>query len=97
MEYTKIWPLGKDREQPHGSFDCLYDLKYPSMKMAEENNDFVIGDFVRDLEGKIYIEWRHVRTPENKMRHKLQIQFFPAGIDTIDDYLACELGQNLFL
>lgn len=95
MIYRKISPLGK--REGLGTFDTLYDNKlYTSMEEAKEANDVVVMDFVKDEQDIIYIECYNVSSPEDQKRHRLNFQHFPAGLDVLDDSLACELATTLF-
>lgn len=96
MQYEKISPLGS--RIGHGTFETIFDSeKYSNLKEAEENNDYVILDFVIDTDKIKHIECYHVRTPETKVYHRIGWQNFPYGLDARDDFSACELGSTLLI
>lgn len=93
--YTKIFPLGKRPSK--GSFDDFYDTKkFDSLKKSYDANDFVMVDFVKDEKGVIYFEFHHVKNPDEKKYHQLNYQHFPAGVDVMDDTIACEIAVSMF-
>ena len=94
MKYRKIYLFGK--KESRGSWDDLFSTeKYQSLQDAYKANDYVEGDFVKDTDGIIYIEVKNVKNPQIKKYHRLNYQHCPAGIDGLDDSLACELGVTL--
>lgn len=95
MTYKKIYPLGKNKSV--GSFDDFFSKDYENIEQAWEKNDFVVVDFVEDENEIRYFEFYHIRTPETKKHHRLEIQHFPFGIDVFDDKSACEIAPTLFL
>ena len=95
MNYTRIYLFGK--RQSRGSFDDLYSVeKYNSLQEAYDANDYVECDFVKDENGTLYIEAKNVKNTDIKKYHKLIYQNCPAGVDALDDQLACELAVTLF-
>lgn len=95
MNYEKIYLFGK--KESRGTFDDFYSTeKYNSLQDAYDANDYVECDYVKDENGTILIEARNVNNPEIKKYHKLNFQNCPAGIDIMDDNLACEMATTLF-
>lgn len=96
MKYTKISPLGP--REGKGTFDTFYDTKkYPKgQSQAEEANDAVIVDFVKDDDGIVYFEFYNTKAPEIKKYHQLEIQHFPFGVDVFDDTSAINIATSMF-
>jgi hypothetical protein len=93
MNYIKIYLFGKRKSR--GSFDDFYSTeKYDSLEQAYEANDYVECDFLRGDDGLIYIDAKNVKKPEDKDLFCLNYQNCPAGIDVLDDNLACEMAQK---
>lgn len=94
-KFEKISPLG-ERKGP-GTFDGFWDnTKYDTMQEALEANDMVVVDFIKDENGIIYFEFYHIAEPNKKEIQMLQIQHFPAGVDIMDDQMACAKAQEFF-
>lgn len=84
------------RHTSRGTFDDLYsNKKYSTMQEAYDANDYVECDYVIDENDIIYIEARHVKNPNTRKYHRLNYQNCPAGIDALDDRLACEMADTL--
>lgn len=95
MSYKKISLFGK--QQSRGTFDDLFSTdKYQSLQDAYAANDYVECDFVQDDEGTLFIEAKNVKNPEIKKYHRLNYQRPVAGLDVLDDSLACEMASTLF-
>lgn len=87
MAYTKIAPFGP-RNGP-GTFDNVFNTeKYPSIKEAVADNEYVNIDFVVDENGIIHFEIFYSKNPKIKTYIRLQIQHFPFGVDVVDDTIA---------
>lgn len=96
MNYTIIAPFGPNKSK--GTFDDIFDsAKYSSIETAWRHNDFVKCDYVKDVDGTIYIEMSHIQTPDTKKHYRLQRQSFPAGIDILDDQLAADMAATMLL
>lgn len=94
MAYTKTALFGPKASK--GTFDDFFSTeKYRSLQEAYNANDYVTCDFVRNDDGVIFIECRHVMFPDNKKYHELNYQHCPAGLDALDDSLACEMAVSL--
>jgi hypothetical protein len=94
MIYEKISLFGKGKSR--GTFDDFFSTqKYANLQEAYDHNDYVEGDFVKDEKGTLYIELKNVQSPDNKQYHELNIQHPVAGLDVLDDQLACEMAQKL--
>lgn len=92
--YKKIDLFG--RHTSRGTFDDFFKTeKYKTMQEAYEANDYVECDYVIDQNNIIYIEARHVKNPDVRKYHRLNWQYCPAGIDILDDQLACEMADTL--
>ena len=95
MGYTKIDLFGNQKSK--GTFDDFFDTeKYMTMQEAYAANDYVECDFVKDDDGILYIEARHVQFPEIRKYHELNWQRPVAGLDVLDDSLGCELACSMF-
>lgn len=94
MIYTKISLFGPKKSK--GTFDDFFSTeKYKSLEEAYAANDYVTCDFVKDEAGIIHIECKHVRVPDQKKYHELNYQHCPAGLDALDDSLACEMAGSM--
>ena len=95
MNYTTIAPLGL--RTGHGTFETFYDNNiYSSLKDAENDNNMVIVDFVKDEDNVIHFQFYNVRKPKDKKYYRLNQQHFPAGVDVGDDQAACRIAPSLF-
>ena len=95
-KYTKISPLGPRKGS--GTFDCWFDPdKYKTLEEAEQANDYVVVDFVKDEHGIIFFELYHTKDPGAKRHYELEIQHFLPfmGIDAFDDDAAERLAHKL--
>ena len=96
MAYIKTYLFGKKVSK--GTFDDFYDnKKYATMKEAYEAKDYVVGNYVRDHVGVLYIEAYHVSRPSERKYHKLIYQRPFAGVDVLDDMEGTKLAISLFL
>lgn len=81
---------------PHksrGTFDDFYNNeKYSSLQDAYNANDYVECNYVRDENRILHIEAYHSQTPEIKKYHRLLWQTPVAGIDALDDEMACRMA-----
>lgn len=94
MNYEKISPLGQ--REGLGTFDTVYnEVKYPDKEKAFEEKECVVIDFVKGEDGIIYFEFYHMKEPKIKKHHRLDIQYFPVGIDMFDDQNAMEIGMSM--
>lgn len=94
QDFTRIEPLGP-RVGP-GSFEFVFDNEKHTMEQAIDILDGVVIDFVKgDEDGLIYFQAYDTKNPEYKEELRLQIQYFPFGIDMIDDELGFRLGIKL--
>lgn len=95
MAYEKINLFGPQGSR--GSFDDFFDTaKYETMQQAYEANDYVECDFVKDENGVLYIEARHVKKPDERKYHMLTYQRPFAGLDVSDDGAGYNLAISLF-
>lgn len=91
---TKIDLFGSRKSR--GTFDDFYSSsKYNSLEEAYAANDYIECDFVKDENGVLFIEAKHVKDPELKKRHRLINQNPRAGLDIADDRFGCLLAESL--
>lgn len=92
--YKKVDLFGK--RNGRGTFDTFYDNeKYKTLEEADNADDVVVIDFVRDESGRLSFEAYKTTDPENKLHQMLQIQRPVAGIDVMDDRAACLMAEKL--
>ena len=95
MSYETFYLFGK--KQSRGAFDDFFDIKkYENLKQAYDAADYVHCDFVKNESGEIFIQAYNVSKPDEKKYHRLNYQHCPAGLDGLDDSLACEMAATLF-
>lgn len=95
MSYKIIDPIGH-KEESKGTFDTFFSSeKYNTLQDCYNANDYIVGNFVEDEEGVVYIELFSSKNPKTKKYHRLIHQNIRAGIDMIDDSLACKLAESL--
>jgi len=92
MEKINLFGQTKSR----GTFDDIYStVKYNTLEEAYAANDYVECNYMIDSKNILFIEVFNVKNPEIKKVHRLNYQHCPAGIDVLDDSLACELARTL--
>lgn len=92
MEKINLFGQTKSR----GTFDDIYSTeKYKTLEEAYAANDYVECNYMIDEKNVLYIEVFNVKNPEVKKLHCLNYQRCPAGIDMLDDSLACQLAGTL--
>lgn len=93
MTYERIYLFGK--KESRGTFDDFFSKKYATLQDAYQANDYVECDFVKDENGIIFIEARHVQRPEVRKYYRLNFQNCPFGLDVIDDNLAAGMAVSM--